>query len=255
MPSIALLQNRLQQIAYALEQSGQALALLGLGSTGLESSRMDTYSDLDFFAIVRPGSKQKFIQDLFWLEQCAPVVYRFQNTPDGHKVMFNDGVFCDFAVFEPQELANIPFAHGQLIWQHMDFDSTVCEPNSTWGHYHRNPNRNWHLQEALCNLYTGVCRYKRGEKLSAMKLVQQLAIDHILDLIYLDQPFEQTMIDPYMPDRRVEAQFQGIEDLIAGFCLGYNHTLESAENILDWLQQHYTVSVELAEQIRYLIRS
>lgn len=254
MPSIDLLQNRLQQIAHSLEQSGQALALLGLGSSGLEASRMDQYSDLDFFAIVRPGNKHKFITDLFWLEQCAPVVFRFQNTPDGHKLMFNDGVFCEFAVFEPHELATIPFVNGQLIWQHMDFDPALCEPKSTWGRYYRNPDRDWHLGEVLSNLYTGVCRYKRGEKLSAMKLIQQVVIDRILDLIYLDHPSDQAMIDPYMPDRRIETRFQAIENLLADFCLGYNSTLESAENILSWLQQHYSVSVELVDEIRRLIK-
>lgn len=255
MPSIALLQNRLQQIARSLEQSGQALALLGLGSAGFETSRMDSYSDLDFFAIVRPGSKQKFIQDLFWLEQCGPVVFRYQNTQDGHKLMFKDGVFCEFAVFEPQELANIPFVNGQLIWRHVDFDPALSEPKSTLGRYYRNPNRDWHLGEVLSNLYVGVCRYKRGEKLSAMRLVQQHAIDRILDLIHLDQPFEKNMMDPYMPDRRVETRFQNIENLLADFCLGYNRTLESAENILSWLQQHYAISVELTEEIRRLIKN
>ena len=138
MPSVSLLQQRLLQIAAALEQSGKALALLGLGSAGLDSDRMDEYSDLDFFVIVMPGYKQKYIQDLFWLEQCGDIVFRYQNTVDGHKVLYADGVFCEFAVFEADELATIPFAPGRIVWHAKGFDTRLAEPVST-----RRPRRTW----------------------------------------------------------------------------------------------------------------
>lgn len=47
-----LLLARLDEIGAALARSNRALALLGLGSVGLELERLDRYSDLDFFAIV-----------------------------------------------------------------------------------------------------------------------------------------------------------------------------------------------------------
>ena len=51
--------DRLDAIAAALRDSGAALALLGLGSVGRETDRIDDYSDLDFFAIVQPGQKAR----------------------------------------------------------------------------------------------------------------------------------------------------------------------------------------------------
>ena len=104
MSRVTLLQQRLQQIAANLEQNPNGLALMGLGSTGAESSRMDQWSDLDFFAIVAPGYKQQFIDDLSWLSQLHPIAWCFKNTEDGYKLLFEDGIFCEFAVFEPQEL-------------------------------------------------------------------------------------------------------------------------------------------------------
>ena len=47
--------QRLDAIGHALEQSGHALALIGLGSAGRETHRIDAYSDLDFFVVVEDG--------------------------------------------------------------------------------------------------------------------------------------------------------------------------------------------------------
>lgn len=52
MPASQALLNRLDAIGHSLEKSGHALALIGLGSAGVETERLDSYSDLDFFAIV-----------------------------------------------------------------------------------------------------------------------------------------------------------------------------------------------------------
>ncbi len=110
-----ILLNRLDEIGQSLAQSGHALALLGLGSVGDELHRLDEYSDLDFFAIVEPGYKRRYIENLDWLSTLCPIAYHFQNTHDGHKLLFADGIFCEFAVFEPQELQSIPFAAGRIV--------------------------------------------------------------------------------------------------------------------------------------------
>src|SRR5512137_1753520 len=96
-----LLLSRLDAIGRSLERSGHALALLGLGSVGLETDRLDEFSDLDFFAIVEDGHKARYIEDLDWLSAACPIAYHFRNTVDGHKLLFSDGVFAEFAVFEP----------------------------------------------------------------------------------------------------------------------------------------------------------
>jgi len=252
MTSVALLQNRLRQIATALEQTGEVQALLGLGSAGLDSDRMDEYSDLDFFVIVMPGYKQKYIQDLFWLEQCGPIAFHYQNTVDGNKVLYADGVFCEFAVFEPQELAGIPFARGRLIWHSEGFDPAMCEPVSTQGRYQRSPDRDWHINEVLTNLYIGVCRFLRGEKLAAMKLIQQSAVAHILDLMLLDQP-ASAAVDPYAPERRIETHLPQLESLLPDFCPGYAHSLQAAESLLAWLETNACPSIAMTQEIRRLI--
>jgi hypothetical protein len=80
MVASAVLLQRLDAIGQALRDSGQGLALLGLGSVGLETARIDTWSDLDFFAIVEPGSKARYLHRLDWLAAARPLAWHFQNT-------------------------------------------------------------------------------------------------------------------------------------------------------------------------------
>jgi len=39
-----------------------------------------------------------------------------------------DGVFCEFAVFEPQELPAIPFAPGRVVWKRDGVDAAIALP-------------------------------------------------------------------------------------------------------------------------------
>ena len=53
--------DRLDAIANAVRCTGYGLAVLGLGSVGQELDRLDEFSDLDFFVIVRHGQKRYFL--------------------------------------------------------------------------------------------------------------------------------------------------------------------------------------------------
>jgi hypothetical protein len=75
----ALLLSRLDEIGASLARSGKALALIGLGSVGLELDRLDRYSALDFFAIVENGHKRELLDDLSWLGGIRPIAYSFRN--------------------------------------------------------------------------------------------------------------------------------------------------------------------------------
>lgn len=95
MNKTELLLQRLDEIGQSLKDSKQALALLALGSCGTERERLDQYSDLDFFVIGKDGYKQTYIQDLTWLSKLEPIAFHYQNTVDGHKVLFEDDVFVN----------------------------------------------------------------------------------------------------------------------------------------------------------------
>ena len=237
---------RLDAIGQSLKASGQALALLGLGSVGTETDRIDDYSDLDFFAIVQTGAKHRFLDDLAWLSAINPIAYAFPNTVDGYKVLYQDGIFCEFAVFEPSELSIIPFPAGRIVWKADGFDETITTPQ-TRQHHERSVE--WLLGEALTNLYVGLGRFHRGEKLSATYFIQNYALGRIVDLaprIETAQPFHA---DQFGGERRFEVRYPVIAAQLPTFMQGYEHNIESARAILAFLEQHFEVNVAIRDSI------
>jgi hypothetical protein len=41
------------------------------------------------------------------------LTWAFANTVDSYKALMADGMLCEVAVFEPQELAGIPYSPGR----------------------------------------------------------------------------------------------------------------------------------------------
>jgi lincosamide nucleotidyltransferase len=232
--------HRLEEIGQSLARSGEALALLGLGSAGLELDRLDAYSDLDFFAIVKPGRKTAFLADLGWLSDIQPIAYCFRNTPDGYKLLFEDGIFCEFAVFEESELAAAVFAPGRVIWRMEEFDEALLAPKLAEPPPAHSVE--WTVGEAISCLYVGLCRCRRGEKLSAARFVQQYAVDRIVELSPMLEAEQAAYPDAFAHERRFEARFPGLAREMPQFVQGYERTPESARAILQFLAAHFEVN-------------
>ncbi len=244
-----LLLSRLDAIGRSLEGSGHALALLGLGSVGLETDRLDDDSDLDFFAIVEDGHKAMYIECLDWLSATCPIAYHFRNTADGHKLLFSDGVFCEFAVFEAAELRRIPFATGRVVWKQPHVDPSIAIPLVP----RPSPSTSdaaWLLGEALTNLYVGLCRDRRGETLSAQRFIQHFAIDRTLELASRAEREAGAAKDPYSWERRFERRFPTAAASLPDMIQGYRRNRESALAILEFLESRFDVNAAMAEAIR-----
>lgn len=245
--------QRLDEIGRSLAATGRALALIGLGSVGQETGRLDAYSDLDFFAIVQPGAKDDFIRDLSWLSAPCPLVFAFRNTVDGYKALYADGIFAEFAVFEPDELAQIPRASGRVVWAAEgmaeklgDLDAPLQVPAP------RSPD--WLLNEALTNLYVGLGRYRRGEKLSSLRFIQGYAVDRVLELVAARSPARAAGQDPFSPERRFETRFPGVAGLLPAWMPGYDRCPQAAAALLSFLEQNGEVNPALKGRILDLIR-
>jgi lincosamide nucleotidyltransferase B/F len=246
-----LLLHRLEALGHSLEQTNQALALIGLGSVGTELTRLDDFSDLDFFVIVQDGQKQHFLEDLSWLTNLAPVAYVFQNTNDGFKLLFEDDVFCEFAVFELHELESIPFAAGRMIWKAGGVPEEIVIPSRVSSQHQHS--LEWNLGEALTNLYIGMKRFARGEKLSAARFVQQYAVDRVLELNELLGAAQNDLADPFNRERRLEQRYPKIVGMLPLFVQGYEHTPESALAILVWLENTFKINSGIAKAIRKVV--
>lgn len=243
---------RLDQIGHQLAHTQEAWLLLGLGSVGQELERLDDYSDLDFFVITKPGQKQRFLDQLDWLESAHPLSFIFQNTVDGFKLLFADGIYGECAIFELDEMPKIAFSPGRIVWQDPTFpgaDFTVSKqtPSSV-----RRDTLDFVLNETLTNLYVGLCRYARGERLSGLQLVEQHAFSQLLSVLHLLEPEVDYYPDQYGNERRAEQRFPQAQERFAHLLQGYARVPESALALLDWLEQIQSVNPAMAAEIRRL---
>lgn len=235
----ARLLRRLDAVARSLEAAG-ALAVLGAGSVGRETDRIDAWSDLDFFAVVRPGEKQRFIDSLDWLAAAHPIVWAFRNTDDGFKALMADGILCEFGVVEPADLTRIPYAPARVVWSAPGVDVAFADPvvplPPRYDH-----GVEWLVGELLSNLFVALGRWHRGERVAAMRMAQVFAVDRMIELLDRLEPVDPAgpapaiHVDPFVPERRVERRHPRWADRLSASAPGVAHVREGAVALLDAL--------------------
>jgi hypothetical protein len=172
---------------------------------------------------------------------------------DGYKALFEDDIFCEFGVFEAHELRNIPFSRGRLIWKDDSFDESLCAPQPK--QQSENPvegTDEWHLGEALTNLYVGLGRVHRGEILTGTRFIQSYAIDHVLVLTRVIETALAHAEDPFNQERRYEFRYPQTSQYLPAFIQGYERNIESALAILTFLERYFVVSPAMSAAIREL---
>jgi hypothetical protein len=223
--------QRLDDLGHHLSTRPEALALLGVGSAGIEFERMDEHSDLDFFVIVEDAAKPAYLRSIDWLEAPCPIAYSFENSVDGRKALYTDGIFVEYAVFTMSELAAGEYSGPRVIWQRspeLTFDPNPPKP-SPYDYV------DYHVNEALTNLFVGLHRDLRGERLSAARFIQQHAVDRILTVVKLTGAGKYP--DVFDVNRRAE---QRCPDLpLDAFVRGYDGNFASARAVLTWLDERY----------------
>jgi hypothetical protein len=205
---------------------------------------------MDFFVIVDDGAKQRYLDSIDWLEALCPVEFSFENSVDGRKVLFSDGLFAEYAVFTVEELRGASFPPGRLVWARGDAPAGLERPGRLPG-----PSPydypEYHVNEAVTNLYVGLHREARGERLAAMRLIQVHAVDRLLNYLELTTPGRARQ-DPFAVERGAEKRF-GPEVLpLSDIVLGYGRNREAALAMLDWLEARVEVDPTLASEIRRL---
>jgi hypothetical protein len=119
----------LDRLGQVLADRGDAVALLGLGSVGRDLHRLDEHSDADFFVVVDDAeARQRYLDDLDWLEAAQPIVWSFENSPIGRKALLEDGLFAEYAVFSLGEMATAGYPPARVHWQRADAPAGLETP-------------------------------------------------------------------------------------------------------------------------------
>ncbi len=250
----------LDRLAAILRVRGDAIALVGLGSVGLERNRLDEHSDADFFVVVDPGRVSQYLGDIDWLEATAPIAWSFAHTHDGRKVLFADGLFAEYAVFTLDELRGISYHSARVVWARDDAPADLTESRAPLP---TSPTVSHQVGEAVSNLFIGLHRDLRGEQLAATRFIQGHAVDRLITVLDLlgvagwparRQGRSLVQRDPYDVERRVEqrltAEVLPLHALLPGYGPGRNAS--AALTLLDLLERHAQVDPTIAARIRSL---
>jgi hypothetical protein len=231
-----------------IKNNDHVFCLLGLGSMA-DTQRLDEFSDIDFFLIVEKGKKQAFLKNLSWLE-IRPIAFKFKNTPDGYKVMFDDGVFAEFAVFEPDELKSIPFTEGNPVYMKPGFDEDILKPRHV--PKKKTLDVSFNINEALTNLLIGLQREIRGEHASAFTFIQVNAAKLIMELFETVYEPNTIKTDPFDNDRRIEKRFKKAKTVLSNLKQGYSRNKSSAAYALEFLDKHFSLNEAMKDKIKAL---
>jgi hypothetical protein len=104
----------------------------------------------------------------------------------------------------------------------------------------------------LTNLYIGLHRDLRGERLSATRFIQVHAVDRALTFLRLTEPGAGRPHDLFVVERGAERRFGPDVLPLAQLVPGYAHNREAALAMLEWLEARADVSEVLAAAIRQL---
>ena len=247
--------GRLDDLALSLAADPAVAAVLGLGSAGVEHARFDEHSDIDFFVIVDDSpAKQRMLADVRWLSAMGVVGYSFANDPNGRKALFQDGLFVEYAVFTTDELAGIPFAGARVVWQRATdpADLTALLAGGAAPPPTSLDTVEFHLNEALTNLFVGLHRELRGERLAATRFIQVYAVDRVLALARLTEP-AMAQRDPFEATRRAEAAYPALVEPLRHMVAGYDRNHVSANAVLGWLTDHYDADPVIVSAVEALL--
>jgi hypothetical protein len=243
--------RRLDDLAARVAERGGVISVLGLGSVGTDLGRLDDHSDLDFFVVVDDEAAQKrLLAELDWLE-VAPVVYSFPNSIHGRKVLLDDGLYAEYAIYTPDDLRAGSFFGARVVWKRADAPDGLEHagrplPPSPYD------TPEYQVGEALTNLFVGLQRDLRGERLAATRLIQTHAIDRVLTFLDLTGRAAVARQDPFAVERGAERRFPPELLPLTAMVPGYEHNAEAALAILEWLEARVEVSPILASAIREL---
>ncbi len=241
----------LDRLGAELDRRGDAVALLGLGSVGRDLHRLDEHSDADFFVVVDDAAaRDRYLADIDWLEAAHPVMWSLENSDVGRKALLEGDLFAEYAVFSLADLETAGYPPGRIHWSRDDAPSGLDVPRTPLP---RPQSLGHEVGEAITNLYVGLHRDLRGERLTATRFIQGYAVDRwvtVLGHLGLGRGAQQ---DVFVVDRGVERRF-GPEVLpLADLVPGYDRNAHAAATLLRLLEVHVELDPTIVAAVRSLI--
>jgi hypothetical protein len=164
-----------KKLCQNLRPKDDIIALLALGSMAEKDHDPDLWSDHDFSIIIKKGSEEKYINNLFWLPDEYQVVFTYKESDNSRKVIFENMHLIEYAVFELENLKNLKINSYRLLFDKFNITDYIEEiVNSTSNSSNLLEDNEGLIGNLLTDIFIGVGRYKRGEKISAHYFIKVL---------------------------------------------------------------------------------
>ena len=237
---MSIQQKRFNEIIQLNQHKEEVLAFIGLGSMH-DLTRLDAYSDIDFFILVQSQQDKKiYIEDMSWLD-VHPIIFSYIETRDGLKVVYEDGILLEFAVFTMDELKLIPFQEGTIYYKKPFIEEHDLKPQLEQSHPF---DLNKTISNCLSNLYVGLLREHRGEHVAAFLMIQVYATSNLLKIL------DQHQDDPFVVERRIEKRLN--VDYQALYP-GITHNKKAVLTILNYLELNTSSYEALINKIKDML--
>lgn len=181
-------QRFLDELTGWAEHHPDVVGLVALGSTAAVGRKPDRWSDHDVWVVVRDGTAEGFRTDTSWLPDPDRIALAYRETAHGGNVIYEDGHFLEFAVFDEAELDIVAGNDARVLVDRADVAARLegilgrnsAEPESA----------DTLLGKVLGQVWIGVSRFGRGERQSAHAMVKTHAWTSLLHLVTQCVPSE-----------------------------------------------------------------
>ncbi len=207
--------------SYYAAQRG-VLGVAAFGSNA-ERERFDAYSDLDFLVLAEPAAMDKLLQETPLLYQIHPIAGLATNAEHTVKLLFQDGVLCDYGIIAPERVAAFCHGEGRYLWRREGWNAVDLSA--------REPVRKTPEEletDALFHLYVGLLRAKRGEEAAAFYEIQVAAAQDVLALL------GGADTDVFSPVRQIEKTVSA--DVLGSIFPGYRRSVTAAKGMLGFME-------------------
>lgn len=169
-----------EQLIENLKADPRVIGLVAAGSMA-DLSRVDRWSDHDFFVITQSGFQEIFRTELDWLPNHARIVINIRETEHGLKIIYDDGHLLEFAVFDLAELAHARINAYKVLLDHGDIAERCAQLQHQSEPAKHDLMRDYLMFLAL--LLVGAGRCVRGEKISGSVFIKTYALGHLLHVL------------------------------------------------------------------------
>jgi hypothetical protein len=203
----AAYQRFTEDLVALLRADDRVIGLVALGSMAATERPPDQWSDHDFWVVAVDGAADSLRAESGWLPRADGIVVGFAETVHGRSVIYGDGHLVEYAVFDDDDLDVARANAYRVLLDDCNLEERMraMVARTAAERHADDPTGADRFGMLLAQITIGVCRFGRGELLSANELIRGRAARTLVSLLATFSPPEvDGQLDDLDPTRRFE---------------------------------------------------